>query len=650
MKMSKSHNILVLITLFLLSMVLAFCTLSTGSAKADTTLKATSYFVSSSNCEISLDETNLVASLKKDANFSFRNDIVIDDLALNFTVSDGVSKVAVSFETECYSAIGMLDADGKIILDSKGNIDRKITKSVEIDTASNTSVNLVVSEVSNSKNLKVEVNGVEVAIFDDVERVDKTTAKISIKLLEVKQDADETQKITLLSVDQKASDTSGAFKQEFAISEDKFVKVALPRITLGDNTKNNIFIKDSVSGNYDQLVMVQNAEKTFSMNAYSVLGSYNTKNVYIAQPEGQDDLWISNEDVPKKIAFRNVDDSTLSSFNVVVGEDKDLLETYSVKVIDRNTDKDAPIYLTSDVDTINLYNKAIEALVTNEVEVDGQKVTQSIALGTEITLPSLRDLVYDEYSPFINLDYELVYYNTGSDKQTLNNNSTFVITKSDNYMVLVVFKDEAGNEMDEDAFFKFDKDDLNMVIYGDYKDLIFNFNIQDNATINIETLDEVSGVGYIGVKYKAPAFKIEAEGCKTTYVLKYNPKSNATKEDEGWIIIPKVSSVTKEDYSDDYGNTYSSVKSINYDGELTFTPTKAGSYMIECTAVSEYTTRTDSAYSIVNITSSPKVVEVPNYWLRDNIWTVVFFSVGTLCLIGIIVLLCIKPKDETEVD
>ena len=72
--------------------------------------------------------------------------------------------------------------------------------------------------------------------------------------------------------------------------------------------------------------------------------------------------------------------------------------------------------------------------------------------------------------------------------------------------------------------------------------------------------------------------------------------------------------------------------------------------MIECKSVSEYTTRTDSAYSIVNITSTPKVVEVPNYWLRDNIWTVVFFSVGTLCLIGIIILLCIKPKDETEVD
>ena len=131
------------------------------------------------------------------------------------------------------------------------------------------------------------------AVFDDIERVDKTTAKISIKLVEVKQDADETQKITLLSVDQKASDSTGAFKQEFAISENKFVKQALPRITLGDNTKNNIFVKDAVSGNYDQLVMVQNAEKTFSMNAYSVLGSYNTKNVFMQMDYRSKMLFLS---------------------------------------------------------------------------------------------------------------------------------------------------------------------------------------------------------------------------------------------------------------------------------------------------------------------------------------------------------------------
>ncbi len=648
MKTAKSYNILFLIVMFVLSMVLSVCTLSFSTASAETTLKTSSYFSSGTNCTMSFEEDKVVAELEEGASFSFRNDLVIDDFGLKLIVSANVNKIEVSFGTECYSAIGYLD-NGKIVVDSKGNIDRKITKTVEVDTTSNQEVNLVISEVANSKALNVNVNGSDIAVFDDVERVDKTTAKISIKLVEVEDGSTDKPEISIISVDQKVSDTTGAFKQEFAIENNKFKNEALPRITLGDNDKNNIFIKDDATGNYDKLVMLQNAEKTFIMNAYSVLGNYNSKNVYV-QDTDSTKLWVANEDVPKKLAFRTVGDN--QNFNLVIGKDADMkgLESYSVNVIDRTTDTTAPTYLIADTQTIELYKKAIETLVYNEVEVDGVKVTQSVALGTEVALPSLRDLVYDEYTAYIDLDYELNYYNNANDKQTLNNNSKLMITKADNYMFYFSFTDTANNKMEQDDFFKINKDDSNVIDYGDYKELIFKFNVQDNATINIETLNEVDGVGYVGVKYRAPEFKIEAEGCKTTYVLKYNKKANASKDDAGWIVIPKASSVTKEDYSDEYGNTYSSVKAINYDGELTFTPNAAGSYMIECNAVSEYTTRTDSAYSIVDISSKPKVVEVPNYWLRDNIWTVVFFSVGTLCLIGIIVLLCIKPKDETEVD
>ena len=35
---------------------------------------------------------------------------------------------------------------------------------------------------------------------------------------------------------------------------------------------------------------------------------------------------------------------------------------------------------------------------------------------------------------------------------------------------------------------------------------------------------------------------------------------------------------------------------------------------------------------------------------ENNIWSVVFLGVGTLSLIGIIILLCIKPKEETDND
>jgi hypothetical protein len=214
------------------------------------------------------------------------------------------------------------------------------------------------------------------------------------------------------------------------------------------------------------------------------------------------------------------------------------------------------------------------------------------------------------------------------------------------YTFCVAFSDGV-NAMKESDFYEIDGDTLTEGKY--YDDYVFNFKIQDNAPITIET-SPVKGVAYKGIKFTASAFKIDADGCDTTYTLYYNADKNAEQDSNGWVAIPAKSSVKDKTYTDNDGNTYNSVMSVAYDGERTFVPTKYGSYMIKCYASSEHTIRTAEAYSIVRVTDAPSFVEVPSTWLRDNVWSVVFLSVGTLCLIGIIVLLCIKPKEETESD
>ena len=114
--------------------------------------------------------------------------------------------------------------------------------------------------------------------------------------------------------------------------------------------------------------------------------------------------------------------------------------------------------------------------------------------------------------------------------------------------------------------------------------------------------------------------------------------------EDGWVVIPKASSVTDKAYNKD-GYNYNTIKSIGYDGSLTFTPNKTGTYVIECTATSETTSRSDSGLSIVRIGEVQKIVKVPSTWLQNNVWSVVFLSIGTLCLLGIVVLLFIKPKE-----
>ena len=171
--------------------------------------------------------------------------------------------------------------------------------------------------------------------------------------------------------------------------------------------------------------------------------------------------------------------------------------------------------------------------------------------------------------------------------------------------------------------------------------------MEDDAKITV-TAAVKEGVGYKGVLYTAASFDVDANGCTMTYKLYYNADTKATATGEGWKEIPKASSVTDEDYVSSDGYTYDEIKSVNFNGELKFVPTKLGAYKIECVATSDVSPRDASDYMIVMVESEPSVVKVDNKWLQNNIWSVVFLSIGTLCLIGIIVLLCIKPKDETE--
>ena len=123
----------------------------------------------------------------------------------------------------------------------------------------------------------------------------------------------------------------------------------------------------------------------------------------------------------------------------------------------------------------------------------------------------------------------------------------------------------------------------------------------------------------------------------------------ATQPSLSSVAIPKASNITDTEYEQD-GYDYDDIQAINYNGELTFTPDKIGSYKIVCMATSKVTARDAVGSSIIRIESAPKVVKVDNHWLQNNVWSVVFLSIGTLCLIGIVVLLCIKPKEETDED
>lgn len=215
------------------------------------------------------------------------------------------------------------------------------------------------------------------------------------------------------------------------------------------------------------------------------------------------------------------------------------------------------------------------------------------------------------------------------------------------YVFFVAFTDEDGNKMEKSQFIKEEdgsEDVINMDA-GAYGKYVFEFFVEDNAPITITPAKE--GKGYKGSSYTASKFTVDATGCTITYKLFYNSSLEAKATDSGWVEIPKASDITDKSYNKD-GYTYSKIQSIAYNGSLTFTPDKIGSYKIECTANSKTTAREATESTIVRIQAESKVVKPASDWLENNVWSVVFLSIGTLCLIGIIVLLCIKPKDVKE--
>ena len=111
-----------------------------------------------------------------------------------------------------------------------------------------------------------------------------------------------------------------------------------------------------------------------------------------------------------------------------------------------------------------------------------------------------------------------------------------------------------------------------------------------------------------------------------------------------WIKINEYDESLDED-DDANNNDYE----WNPSSSLSFIPQEMGFYKVEVKVASDNMPVVTSS-KVINVTSEADVVTGPTYWLQDNILSVVFLGVGVLCLIGIVVLLLIKPKDKAAAE
>ncbi len=647
MKMAKSYKIVILLTAFIASLILAFSMMNVGVVNALTAPSSTSTYIEvANNDSVTLNdqaETLDVALTKTDSQFGFKSQLVIDDFGVEFKVDGEYQSVSLVLTYDSYLVNGVKNADGEydkqiensIVIEKVGKAyfaGQKDADKVDVDLTNGIKVEI---KVVNGF-FAVSVNGTALTTQTDayykVGFVDKPVADVDFAVV-----TDNDVKVALSYVDQKVSDSTGAYKQTFESTDGKLTNDdVLPRVNLNDS-----FFTVNASGE-KSIIKNVSTQYTLTLAPYSVLNNVKSSDVYLARPENSD-IWLAvDTEKPKKIMFPAVA-SNVEFYVTVSGLEVDFVEKYSAQIQDpENTnDQSAPVYVEN-AEALESFKQAVI-----KATQDGDHY---IALGTEFEIPSMADLVFDDTTPYEDLTAR-VYYKNATQTRT-SNELSFKVDEAGDYTFYVVFTDAAGNAIKLDSIVDED-DDGELVVKN--KALVFSFYIADNAPIKVEAPTTV-GAGFVGVKFTAPSFNVDASGCKTTYKLYFNSNEQAklptSAEDianNGWIEIPVASKISDKKYEEN-GYDYDDIKNIAYDGKVTFVPDKVGSYVIECYAVSEITHRSDTDFAIVRVSDTPTEVKVPSNWLQNNVWSVVFLSIGTLCLIGIVVLLFIKPKDETESD
>lgn len=630
MKTAKSCKIFILIIAFMLALVCSITLFNTSVTKAEE-ISATNY-VSGSFQNISFDDDKLIVNVKNNDSFTFSNNLVVDDFAMEIaSLDDNIESFDFYFNSQAYIVTGNKNAEGKFDTLIKNNLHVEKDGNTLLLTLNDNATDTLAVSGSGNVTIKIEIvdnlpkftvleGSASVCLTEDrsyykVKNVDGTLASgIGFKF-NVQESA--TADFKIVSIDQNVSDENHNYKQTFVKNGDTF-DFAYPRITLDSS----LFVKN-FEGQYT-LKAYQGKVYSLTPFAYAVFGSKSYSKIEVKQ-----------DDRPNGLTEREFASWTLGTVDFSLGEDDKVYASYSVDVITKDIDEVAPMYI-DDAEALESFENALrKKYLVNDGE-------HSVVLGNDMLLPSFESLVVDDITPYSALTSTVYYY--GPSTATTGTNSSLKINlgAAGDYTFFVVFKDANGNEMDKTAFINKEGTEFTD------SNLIFSFHVDDDAPISVKAPNPSSiGNGNVGSKYSAVNFTIDASGFNTDYTLFYNADKNATVDSTGWVEIPKASSVTDKAYDKD-GYNYDAVKAIAFDGTKTFTPDKEGAYKLTCRVSSKVSYRAEEASQIIVVNAKKTEVNDPEPLSTNNIWAIVFLSIGTLCLIGIVILIFVKPKKENE--
>lgn len=310
---------------------------------------------------------------------------------------------------------------------------------------------------------------------------------------------------------------------------------------------------------------------------------------------------------------------------------------------------------------IGLYQDAVRQASKNE---DGSGI--QVGTGAYFYIPSLKAYITDDTCGYTDMTFDLYWRTKSSDTQSSTDLSydelRIELTAEGVYEFRVVPVNKLGNAIEVTD----EKGNPVSVISSSNIWTVqgiptFSFTVQYNG-LSIEE-PEAGEDGYIDVTYTFDSFEIiSLSDAHTSPVTEYKlyylipneqyegqtiPADDLrasllglTEEANGVCAYGTWVEIGEDDEDNEYAESWNA-------SSLSFVPKTSGYFGVTVRAYdSGLSIGAKTEAAVANISSRTDVLPGETYWLQNNILSVVFICIGGVCLIGIIVLLLIKPKDK----
>lgn len=299
-------------------------------------------------------------------------------------------------------------------------------------------------------------------------------------------------------------------------------------------------------------------------------------------------------------------------------------------------------------------------------------------------------LLSDNVTAYKDLSFN-VYYNNGSNGNTTTQKSNSLainLTKAGRYIFTIYATDKKSNPMYyyKEEGGKFEKktftasniwsmrDSKKNTEYADTKDYLpwFTFNV-DASEISIEDPGEREAA-FVGTKYTSISFDINAvsferkyelyrfdndvyfndysedggKGSALTYEQFMKNKAEYLENHPEWFTeIPAAKDLTagSDEYDDFHDYAWNNTSPE-------FVPQDANTFYIVKLTVTSTVDNLEPKMAYMGISASAKISSLKgeDTWLKDNMTSIILLSIAGASLIGIILLLVIKPKNKGDID